>query len=196
MKIQISLCSYTQSDQSSTGDAKLWHAYSKDWSVYRDAQADPSLRWALMWFHRFCHASTHFVVSLSLPRTVNQQCFKWMEETMPLSELKSAKVLIQSEIASETIFSINGCNILNNVTCYRNFPKFSDRQIWENSAEPDQTVWSGSTLFAYPSASFGCITLRKSHLVQLLGWLQQIFCMPKYLGNLQYVVSIQVIMWK
>ena len=29
---------------------------------------------------------------------------------------------------------------------------------------------SGSTLFAIPSASFGCITLTKSHLVQLLGW--------------------------
>ena len=57
---------------------------------------------------------------------------------------------------------------------YRNFPKFSDRQIWANSADPDQTaptgaVLSGSTLFAIPSASFGCITLRKSRLVKLLG---------------------------
>ena len=34
--------------------------------------------------------------------------------------------------------------------------KFSDRQIWANSADPDQTacaVWSGSTLFAVFSAS-------------------------------------------
>ena len=31
---------------------------------------------------------------------------------------------------------------------------------------PGQTV---STLFAIPSASFGCITLRTRHLVQLLG---------------------------
>ena len=58
----------------------------------------------------------------------------------------------------------------------RNFPKFSDRQVWANSADPDQTaprgaVWTGSTLFAIPSASFECITLRKSDLVQLLGWL-------------------------
>ena len=56
---------------------------------------------------------------------------------------------------------------------------FSDRQVWANSADPDQTaptdqtvprgaVRSGSTLFAIPSASFGYITLRKSHLVQLL----------------------------
>ena len=64
-----------------------------------------------------------------------------------------------------------------NVPKYRNVPKFSDRQVWTNSADPDQTaprgaVWSGSTLFAIPSASFGCITLRKSHLIQLLGWLQ------------------------
>ena len=42
----------------------------------------------------------------------------------------------------------------------RNFPKFSDRQVWANSADPDQTaVWSGSTLFAIPSASIGLITL-------------------------------------
>ena len=48
---------------------------------------------------------------------------------------------------------------------YSNVPKISDRQVWANSAEPDQTasrgaVWSGSTLFAIPSAYFGCITLR------------------------------------
>ena len=42
--------------------------------------------------------------------------------------------------------------------------KFSDRYAWTNSADPDQSaprgaVWSGSTLFAIPSASFGLITL-------------------------------------
>ena len=47
---------------------------------------------------------------------------------------------------------------------YRNVPKFSDRQVWANSADPDQTaprgaVLSGSTLFAIPSASFGLIIL-------------------------------------
>ena len=49
------------------------------------------------------------------------------------------------------------------VYVYRNDPKFSDRYAWANSADPDQTargaVWSGSTLFAIPSASFGHITL-------------------------------------
>ena len=47
---------------------------------------------------------------------------------------------------------------------YRNDPKFSDRQAWANSVDPDQTaprgaVGSGSTLFAIPSAWFGPITL-------------------------------------
>ena len=43
---------------------------------------------------------------------------------------------------------------------YRNDPKFYDRYVWANSADRDQTaVWSGSTLFAIPSASFGLITL-------------------------------------
>ena len=43
---------------------------------------------------------------------------------------------------------------------YCNDPKFLDRQALTNSADPDQTVprgavWSGSTLFAITSASFG-----------------------------------------
>ena len=47
---------------------------------------------------------------------------------------------------------------------YRNDPKFSGTYPWANSADPDQTaprgaVWSGSTLFAIPSASLGLITL-------------------------------------
>ena len=79
------------------------------------------------------------------------------------------------------------------ITKYHNFPKFSDRQVWANSADPDQTaprgaVWSGSTLFAIPSASFGCITVRKSHLFQLLGWLQKFFGVSEYLGNLRICV--------
>ena len=53
---------------------------------------------------------------------------------------------------------------LNKNIWYRNDPKFSDRYACANSEDPDQTapsgaVWSGSTLFAIPSASFGLITL-------------------------------------
>ena len=48
-------------------------------------------------------------------------------------------------------------------------PNFLDRQVWANSAvlleeQSDKglhlgAVWSGSTLFTIPSASFGLITL-------------------------------------
>ena len=41
---------------------------------------------------------------------------------------------------------------------YRNVPRFSDRQIWANSADLDQTP---------NSLHIFCITLRKTHLVQL-----------------------------
>ena len=73
---------------------------------------------------------------------------------------------------------------------YRNFPKFSDRQVWANSVDPDQTapiraVWSGSTLFTIPSASFGLVILWQSHIVQILEWLQQMFWVSEYLGNLR-----------
>ena len=48
---------------------------------------------------------------------------------------------------------------------YRSDLKFSDRQVWANSVDPDQTaptgaVWLGPTLFAIPSASFDRIILR------------------------------------
>ena len=47
-------------------------------------------------------------------------------------------------------------------------PKFSDRQVWANIVDPDQTaVWSGSTLFAILSSSFWLITLWYSHIVQI-----------------------------
>ena len=54
-------------------------------------------------------------------------------------------------------------------------------------------VWSGSTLFAIPSASFGHITLWYSHIFQILEWLEQIFGVSEYLGNLRY---IYVLTWQ
>ena len=68
---------------------------------------------------------------------------------------------------------------------YHNDPKFSDRQVWANSVDPDQTaprgaVWSASTLFAILSTSFGNITLWWSLLVQILVWLQQYFGCPNF----------------
>ena len=40
-----------------------------------------------------------------------------------------------------------------------NDPKFTDRQVWANSVDPDQTAPKGSALLTIPSASFGPITL-------------------------------------
>ena len=51
-------------------------------------------------------------------------------------------------------------------------------------------VWSGSTLFAIPSASFGLISLWQSHIVQILEWLQQIFWVYEYLGSLRYAATM------
>ena len=82
------------------------------------------------------------------------------------------------------------------IETYHNDPKFLDTYAWANSADPDQTapsprgaVWSGSTLFAIPSASFGLITLWYSHIVQILEWLQQIFWVSEYLRNLRYMLQ-------
>ena len=47
-------------------------------------------------------------------------------------------------------------------------------------------VWSGSTLFPILSALFGLITLWQSHIVEILEWLQQMFWVSEYLGNLWY----------
>ena len=52
----------------------------------------------------------------------------------------------------------------------RNDPKISDILAWVNTVDPDQTAPRLEfTLFAIPSASFGLITLWKSHIVQILG---------------------------
>ena len=60
----------------------------------------------------------------------------------------------------------------------RNDPKFSDRQVWTGA------VWSGSTLFAILSASFGGIGLWKNNIVQILEWLQQFFQVSEFWGFL------------
>ena len=67
---------------------------------------------------------------------------------------------------------------------YRNDPKFSDTYAWAKSADPDQTaprgaVWSGSTLFAIPSASLDSLLYGRA-TAQILEWLQQIFGCPKF----------------
>ena len=51
------------------------------------------------------------------------------------------------------------CNLQDNIT-YRNVPKFSYKQVWSNSVDPDQTSsLIRATLFAILSESFEHITL-------------------------------------
>ena len=58
-----------------------------------------------------------------------------------------------------------------------------------NQTAPRVAVWSGSTLFAIPSASFGHIFLWKIQISQILGLLQYIYRVSEYLGVLQYYYS-------
>ena len=84
------------------------------------------------------------------------------------ADRKPKKTSILDKITAQTIKqilellcdeSVSSCFML-----YRNDSKVLDRWAWANNVDPDQTaprgaVWSGSTLFAIPSASFGLITL-------------------------------------
>ena len=60
-----------------------------------------------------------------------------------------------------------------------------------NSADQDQTaseeaVWSGSTLFAIVSASFGCINAMLHQTLPILGQLWQLFEVSQILEFLRY----------
>ena len=59
-----------------------------------------------------------------------------------------------------------------NVGIYCNDPKISDRHVWANSVDPDQTaraaVSLGSTTFAILTACFGHVALWENQIVQIL----------------------------
>ena len=111
-----------------------------------------------------------------------------MQQLCPCLSIKTPEYSLWSKYSC--------CNIVN--VYYPNDPKFSDRQVCANSADPDQTaprgaVWSGSSLFAIPLASFWWNTLRFGLFVWILGRLQQSFLESENLGTLQYVTYWQSI---
>ena len=59
---------------------------------------------------------------------------------------------------------------------YRDDPKFSDRYAWANSADLDQTA---------PDQGLHCFLFRLHRLDTSLEWLEQIFWVSEYLGNLR-----------
>ena len=69
---------------------------------------------------------------------------------------------ISCESVHEQVWFMQHCSRLS-LQWYRKDPKFSDRYVWANSADTDQTAPRSSpirsTLFAIPSASFGLIIL-------------------------------------
>ena len=83
---------------------------------------------------------THFIL----------QCYE--THTMLCNGMKCIPVLILKSLRH----SFSQTNNFSQIYC--NDPKFSDRQVWGNSVDPDQTA-RGSTLFAVPFALFGCIIL-------------------------------------
>ena len=67
-------------------------------------------------------------------------------------------------------------------SAYRNVPKFSDRRVWANSADPDQTA-------PLPYRLHRLDSLVEPHSSNFIDLLQQIFWVSEYLGNLRCVYT-------
>ena len=80
-----------------------------------------------------------------------------------------------------TLWKIHTCQILGLLQYI-----FQVSNFWTDMSEQRRgAVWSGSTLFAIPSALFGHITLWKIHTCQILGLLHYIFQVSNFLEVLQ-----------
>ena len=69
---------------------------------------------------------------------------------------------------------------------YRNDPKFSDRYAWANSADPEEQSDQGLHCLPFHLYHLDSLFYGRAK-VQILEWLQQIFRVSKYLGNLRYL---------
>ena len=114
---------------------------------------------------RFMLKYLHFFVkkcSVYLLYLQHWHCNVWLKMTQKLTS-KCQKDLMKTWKCIERLCENDTAKPLwawKQMEKYSNVPKFSDRQVWKNSVDPDQTaprgaVWSGSTLFAISSASFG-----------------------------------------
>ena len=88
-------------------------------------------------------------------------------------------ILTQRAYRDNTKTAVN-FSVTNHCKDYRTNSMYWDRQVSANSADQDQTaseeaVWSGSTLFAIPSSSFGCINAMLHQTFLFLGQLWQLF---------------------
>ena len=128
-----------------------------------------------------CHFLSFFIYThplFSLIETYLENSPKYATTTSPATKIRNIK---------QHITSVHDLKKVKHYVKYQNDPKFSDRSVWANSSDPDQkgAVWSGSSLFAIPFASFWQSTLRFGLSVWILGRLQQSFMVSENLGTLQ-----------
>ena len=88
--------------------------------------------------------------------------------------MDAMRILNKMTVILAVVIYIYDATIYQLLNVYRNAPKFSDRQVWLSEQtvctqirlllekQSLGAVWSGSTLFAIPSASFGRISPKKN----------------------------------
>ena len=95
--------------------------------------------------------SRYICIWYLLGGVVNLRLFVWVKNWFSNFYAKWSWIRFNTDFKSDTVT----WPMFVDVSAYRNDPKFSDRQVWANSVDPDQMA----TLFVIPFASFGPITL-------------------------------------
>ena len=102
-------------------------------SSFFTSSASSNLPYVIMW--RNCGKVSHPPLLLLIIYAFIQHVFFIASSS---SSLYFLCFFIFAFASSSSLF-ISNC-------CYRNVPKFSDRQIWANSADPDQTATRGANI--------------------------------------------------